>query len=96
MARLPSSFLTEVVTRRKSSPVRTNTVALPPVSRLKVSTVRKSRFRTSPPAVATGPDLSPMAIERVASTRTGPGIRLSNTFASRSALIFAVPSSTLS
>jgi hypothetical protein len=39
MARSPFSFLTEVVTRRKSSPWATNTVALAPgKSRAKAST----------------------------------------------------------
>lgn len=48
-AQLPSSFLTEVVMRWKSSPTRANTVATEPVLAVKRSTMSKSPFNASPP-----------------------------------------------
>ncbi|MOA56651.1 hypothetical protein D3C78_1806790 [compost metagenome] len=54
MARVPSCLLTEVLTRMKSSPLRTNTVATPAVIALKSSTSLKLLFNTSLPRFKPG------------------------------------------
>ncbi len=54
MAREPSCFFSDVVTRTKSSPLRANTVATAPLRSRNWSGIEKSMLRTLSPALRVG------------------------------------------
>lgn len=93
MARSPFSFLSEVVTRTKSSPVRANTVAMvPPVRAKNLSGTAKSRFIAVSPLLKVGVGLPATATVCAGSTLYGPGAASAKAVRKRSASVRMVPS----
>lgn len=73
MARSPFSVVSEVVTRTKSSPLRANRVATPPVVRAKASGTLKSRLSGLPWYSSVGVSAAPTRTTRSGCSTKGSG-----------------------